>query len=238
MPVVLVHGVPDTHHVWDPLRARLDRDDVIAPDLPGFGRSRPEGFGATMDEYAAWLVDELRAIEGPVDLVGHDWGSLLVQRAVSLEPDLVRTWAAGGAVLHPDYEWHDVAKLWQTPGVGEQVMAAMAGETLAAALADAGVPTDLAAETAGRVDDEMRACILALYRSATRIRHEWTPDLDRITAPGLVVHGERDAYVHPRFARRFGEQVGARVEILDCGHWWELERPDEVAALLAEHWSG
>lgn len=237
MPVVLVHGVPDTRHVWDPLRARLGRDDVVALDLPGFGVPRPDGFGATMDEYAAWLVAELEAVEGPIDVVGHDWGSLLVQRAVSLEPGLVRTWAAGGAAVDPDYEWHEVARLWQTPGVGEQVMAAMEGETLASSLADAGVPADAARAAAARVDDEMRASILSLYRSATRIQQEWTPELSRITAPGLVIHGAHDPYVDPRFARSLAERVGARVEILDCGHWWELERPDEVASLLTAHWA-
>jgi pimeloyl-ACP methyl ester carboxylesterase len=50
------------------------------------------------------------------------WGALLVLRAASRQPDVARTWAAGGAPLDPDYEWHRAAKLWQAPGVGERVM--------------------------------------------------------------------------------------------------------------------
>ncbi|HSL59821.1 MAG TPA: alpha/beta fold hydrolase [Acidimicrobiales bacterium] len=238
MPVVFVHGVPDTHHVWSPVIARIDRADVVAPDLPGFGGApRPDGFAATKDDYVAWLVEQLRRLDGPVDLVGHDWGSLLVQRVASVAPDLVRTWTAGGAAIDPDYEWHDMAKLWQTPEVGEQVMAVMAGDAVVDSLAGAGVPRDHAVAAATRLDDEMRACILALYRSAVEVQHEWAPDLDRITAPGLVLHGARDPYVHPDHARYLGGRTGARVEILDCGHWWELERPDEVAALLTAHWA-
>ena len=42
MPVVLVHGVPETPAVWDPLRSKLSRDDVVALQLPGFGCPRPE----------------------------------------------------------------------------------------------------------------------------------------------------------------------------------------------------
>ena len=70
MPAVFVHGVPETPAVWDGLRSHLHRDDVIALQLPGFGCPRPDGFGATKEEYVAWLVDELERIkpQGPIDL--------------------------------------------------------------------------------------------------------------------------------------------------------------------------
>src|SRR5262245_44401910 len=95
MPAVLVHGVPDTPALWDGVRAHLSRTDVLAPNLPGFEHPVPKGFTATKDEYVAWLIGELEAIGEPVDLVGHDWGSILVQRVVSLRQDLIRTWAVG-----------------------------------------------------------------------------------------------------------------------------------------------
>ena len=62
MTVVFVHGVPETHHVWDDLRTQLARAQSIAVGLPGFGTPLPDGFGATMDEYATWLIAELEAL--------------------------------------------------------------------------------------------------------------------------------------------------------------------------------
>jgi pimeloyl-ACP methyl ester carboxylesterase len=115
MPAVLVHGVPDTHRVWHALVRRLSRDDVVTLSLPGFGCPVPAGFDCTKDAYASWLLAELSRFDGPIDLVGHDWGGLLAVRAVSLEPTRVRTWAAGAAPLDPTYEWHKAAQLWQTP---------------------------------------------------------------------------------------------------------------------------
>jgi len=95
MPAFLVHGVPDTHHLWDKTRERLSRRDVLAPDLPGFGAPTPPGFRPVKEAYVDWLIDEIARVGEPVDLVGHDWGALLVQRVVSLRPDLIRTWACG-----------------------------------------------------------------------------------------------------------------------------------------------
>ncbi len=50
MPAVFVHGVPETHLIWDPIRSKVSRKDTIAVDLPGFGAPVPSGFGATKEE--------------------------------------------------------------------------------------------------------------------------------------------------------------------------------------------
>src|SRR3954468_6953618 len=97
MPAVLVHGVPETPAIWEPLVSHLHRDDVITPQFPGFGCPRPDGFGATKEEYVEWLIGELEAIDGPIDLVGHDWGGGLTVRLVSTRPDLVRSWVTDAA---------------------------------------------------------------------------------------------------------------------------------------------
>lgn len=237
MPAVLVHGVPDTHRVWNALIGRLRRPDVITLSLPGFGCAVPPGFDCTKEAYCDWLLGELRRVEGPIDLVGHDWGALLVVRAVSLEPSLVRTWAAGGAPLDADYEWHRVAKLWQTPGVGEQVMDGLTPETLGAALVAAGVPPADASIAAEHVDATMKRSILALYRSAVRAGSEWEGDLRGIQAPGLVLWGQNDPYAAPVFGSRLAGRTRARfVEFAGCSHWWQLERPSEVAKELEAFW--
>jgi pimeloyl-ACP methyl ester carboxylesterase len=238
MPVVLVHGVPDTHRMWDALRAHLDRTDVVAVALPGFGTAVPPGFDASKEAYVDWLLAEIARMRAPVDLVGHDWGANLVQRVVSLRPDLVRTWAAGSGIVDIEYVWHDLARQWQTPGVGEQIMELMAGDAMAEALAAAGVPPDAAREAASRVDDAMKACILRLYRSALRVGAEWQPGVERVTRPALVFWGADDAFGDVRFAERLAARVrGELVVFPGTGHWWPVQRPAETAAALARFWA-
>jgi pimeloyl-ACP methyl ester carboxylesterase len=238
MPAIFLHGVPDTHHVWDALRPHLSRDDVTAPDLPGFASPVPDGFNATKDEYADWLIAEVEKAGEPVDIVGHDWGALLTTRLVSLRPDLVRSWAVGSAAIDEDYVWHDMARSWQTPGVGEQVMQAMGGDALEAGMAAAGVPAEHASVTAANVDDTMKDSILKLYRSATDVGKEWQPDTENIDRPGLLIWGGKDPYMQVEYARKMAERTGARLHVFeDASHWWPLEKPAEAASALEEFWA-
>ena len=236
MSQILVHGVPDTDHVWHRVRPLLQRDDVVTLRLPGFGAPLPSGFDPTKDGYAAWVVERVAAVGHPVDLVGHDWGALLVLRAASLRPDLVRSWVVGGAPLDPAYVWHQAAQLWQTPGAGERAMDRTNADALAKALTGAGVPADDAREAGAYLDETMKRCILRLYRSAVNVGAEWRPDLARITAPGLVLWGQNDPYAEPTWGERLARLTGARVVVLPgCSHWWPLERPGEVAAEIRQH---
>jgi pimeloyl-ACP methyl ester carboxylesterase len=238
MPAVLVHGVPDTQRVWDGLISRLYRKDVVRLSLPGFGCPLPSGFSATKEAYVDWLLGRLAALQGPIDLVGHDWGALLVVRAVSLRPDAVRSWAAGGAPLDREYVWHEAARAWQTPGLGEKMLAGMTPEGLQLALVKTGVPEADAAAAARNVDGTMKQCILNLYRSAVHVGEEWEDDLSRVSAPGLVLWGEKDPFAAGEFGARLAQKSRARfVSFAGCSHWWQLERPAEVAAELGRHWA-
>jgi pimeloyl-ACP methyl ester carboxylesterase len=70
MPAVLVHGVPDTAEMWEPMRAQLTRDDIVALQLPGlWGADDPY----VASDYAARLA---RRIDGELlvfDECPHWW---------------------------------------------------------------------------------------------------------------------------------------------------------------------
>ena len=238
--IVLVHGNPETAAIWDPLRAELGRDDVVALSPPGFGVPVPDGFGATSDEYLAWLVGELEGLDAPIDLVGHDWGGGHVQRAAATRPDLIRSWVtdiAGAA--DPDYVWHDMAQVWQTPGDGEAAVEAMAALPLAdrtAAFIGVGMTEAAARACAEAATPEMGRCILALYRSAAQPKMaEWGDELAAAARrPGLVIIATEDHYTGGEaLARRSAERFGAEVAVLDgLGHWWMLQDPARGAEAL------
>ncbi|MFE1265419.1 alpha/beta fold hydrolase [Streptomyces albogriseolus] len=237
MPAILIHGVPDTHRVWDGVRTHLSRSDVDAWDLPGFGTARPEGFGSSKEEYVHWLIARLEQVGEPVDLVGHDWGCILTVRVASLRPDLIRTWAGGNGPISSRYVWHPLARIWQNQEEGDRFMAELEAESFAADLATGfDVPAAAATEMARHVGTEMKDSILRLYRSAVTVGAEWETDLAKATAPGLVFWGALDPACQIEFADSLGTAIGADVLRLDCNHWTVLQRPAEVAAALEQHW--
>lgn len=244
-PLVLLHGVPDTPAMWQPLKDALPLRDgpVLAPALPGFTAPVPQGFGCTKDDYAAWFVSELETIaqeHGPVDLVGHDWGALISTRAICLRPDLIKSWALSGAVVQRDYPGHIFAQLWRVPVVGEAMMALTPNSLAAKILARQGMPEDMAKEEAAAGNPVMRRSILKLYRSAGGLATfgTWPDDLNRMPKLGLVLWGGKDPYVPQRYAEAFAAEAGVPFRAApDAGHWVIAQEPHWFADQLSEFWS-
>lgn len=241
---VFVHGNPETSAIWGPLLIELHHPAAITLSPPGFGAAVPESFGATADEYAAWLASELERLGAPVDLVGHDWGGGHVMRIAMERPDLIRSWAMDIAgCFAPDYVWHDLAQVWQTEGAGEDFVAGTASMPVAdraAMFESLGMTPDIAQAVAEAADDAMGRCILSLYRSAAqpamaRLGEELGAAASR---PGLVIVPTEDEYTGGEARARWSaEQAGAEVAVLQgLGHWWMIQNPAAGAHALRSFW--
>ena len=248
MPHVFVHGNPETDAIWGPLEAELGRrgiDDVVRLSPPGFGAPVPAGWDASRLSYRDWLIAELGALDGPVHLVGHDWGAGHVYGLLAHRPDVVASWAADCAgLVHPDYVWHDAAQAWQTPDVGEQAVAGMVGLARAERLdlfGGLGITGAVADSLADALDETMGRCILALYRSAAQpAMVELGRQLDDAPKrPGLVVIAPNDTYVGTTvMAADTASRTGASTVVLEgAGHWWMLEQPAAAADALVAFWA-
>jgi len=237
--IVFLHGVPETSALWDKVRAEFD-EETVALSLPGFGCARPDGFGATKDDYANWLISELETFDGPVDLVGHDWGALLTYRVATTRADLLRSWTADIANgVHPKAKWHQYARVWQTPGEGEAYFKAIHEtpiENMAEAYEGFHLNHDDALTLAGWSDETMGACILDLYRSATpNVFSSWGAQFGPTSAPGLVLFAELDSFGNEALSSEVAQTFGAReVTLSGVGHWWALEAPRESARVIRD----
>ncbi len=240
---VFLHGVPDTPAMWAPLISALglSKDQYRAPALPGFTTPVPAGFTSTKEAYVDWFINELEAIHassGPGDVVGHDWGALIIIRAASLRPELFRTWTVANALPHPDYKWHRMARMWQTPLLGEIMMATTTKTMMRKALHSQGLPADLASVEASYWSRDMKRAILKLYRSAKHVGVEWDAALSNLPKPGLIFWGEDDPYVPVWVAEAFHQRTGAELmRQPDTGHWSTVERATVLAAALKQHWA-
>src|SRR5690349_24970010 len=91
-PLVLLHGYPLDHHLWDEVAPLLeDTFDVILPDLRGFGESTTVDSPYSMDDYAsdiAVLLDQLGIPK--VAIVGHSMGGYAALAFARMYPERVR----------------------------------------------------------------------------------------------------------------------------------------------------
>ena len=160
---------------------------------------------------------------------------------MSLRPDLVRSWVLDAAGLaDPGFEWHDFAKIWQTPGDGEafwEQQLALSTDERAGVFLAFGVPQDDAMAMGAAIDATMAGCILDLYRSATSVQDDWGPDFVDIPKPGMVVVPGDDPFLDAEGRTRAAQRAGARTARLDgVGHWWMAQDPAAAAAMLESFW--
>ncbi|MVU83725.1 SDR family oxidoreductase [Nocardia sp. ET3-3] len=106
--IVLVHGWPDSHRLWDNVIPHLaDRFRVASYDSRGHGRTTdPQDFRAFRIEEPATdffaVVDAVSPAE-PVHVLAHDWGSVTVWDAVC-EPDAELRIASFTSVSGPNLD--------------------------------------------------------------------------------------------------------------------------------------
>lgn len=248
MTKVFVHGNPETSAIWSLLIGELHQRgvfDIVLLSPPGFGASCPQGWNGTVDEYRNWLISELEAIGGDIDLVGHDWGAGHVFGALAQRPNIVRTWAADCiGLMHPRYVWHDAAQGWQTPEVGEMMVAgmvAMPEEQFVEAFSGLGMTQTMAAEVKSGINEDMARCILSLYRDAAQpaMANLGNKFFSVAPANGLVLIAEDDHYAGSLDTMtELAAAVHAKtVSFPGCGHWWMAQRPDLAADALIAHWA-
>ena len=94
IPVVLLHGFPQTHSMWAEVAPLFpDTYHVICPDLRGYGQSsKPEGYkNYTFRNMAKDVISILKYlnIEQKAHIIGHDRGARVAYRLAIDHPELV-----------------------------------------------------------------------------------------------------------------------------------------------------
>lgn len=241
VPVVCLHGNPDTADQWLPLLRRAgELGRVVAPDLPGWGDSPAPDRAASdgsIDALAEWFdafLDHVGAER--VDLVVHDWGGLALSPASRRPAQIRRLVAIDVVPLNAHYKWHWISTyMWRPKLVGELTMPLFNRFTVKTLtrLQRPGfraMDADWLKTVGAALDRDTKDSILRLYRSADRdvlARHG--ERLGDLTCPALIIWGELDPYVGIEQAGRVADALGGPVERFDvagAGHWSMLDSPE------------
>lgn len=240
-PYVLLHGIGGEHCVWEPVLEPLGATyDVLAMDLPGFGRSDPLPDGVTP---SPWEL--ARAVAGTLDALGLD--------TVHVAGNSLGGWVALELAKHrrarsvvglcPAGLWG--APLRSTGNEGRaQRFARQVRPLLPAAVA---IPRVRHTVLAGFVAHPERVPYTAAYRmvngyaraaayaaTSAAMRADHFTGGEQIDVPVTLAFGERDRLIRPARTRIPGAQT---VLLPDCGHvpmWDDTPLVVEVLSRGAE----
>ncbi|MCX6462918.1 MAG: alpha/beta fold hydrolase [Pseudonocardiales bacterium] len=212
-PVLLVPGLASSSRYMEPLGVELAADRlVVAPDMPGNGRSPRAEHPLSLDELAETLQRLMEKTTGPSVVVANTFGCILAVELALRAPDLVERLVLTSPVLAPRARQpvplvvrFARAMRHEPPGY----LALMVRDALRASV------------RRGRADLQALLEVPVLERAGD------------LRVPTLVVRGTRDHLVPVPFARRLAGRIpGAEFAELESSHALPFVAPRVLAELV------
>ena len=236
--IVFLHGAQNDHSVWA-LQSRYfawHGWNVLAPDLPGHGRSGGDAL-ASVEAMADWLLALLDAAGAQQALlVGHSMGSLIALEAAHRAPERVTglallgtTWpmkvsdsllAASKDALQSAI---DMVNIWSHTGPIPRPASPAPGFSA----------TGMSRRLMQRMAERNPAQLFHTDFSACNAYARGGEAAASVRCPVLFVLGSRDVMTPPRSAQALTAALRhGKIVTVDAGHAMMAEQPDAVLDAL------
>jgi pimeloyl-ACP methyl ester carboxylesterase len=228
-PVLFLHGAGGL--LWDPfLEALSAGHTVYAPEHPGAGDTDVLEHLPGIWELVLFYDEVLDGLGlDRVAVVGHSFGGMVAAELAANNPRRVSRLVLISAIGL----WRDDAPIPDIAAVPPERLPELI-------LAD---PNGPLAEMLTPPADDPQALFEAAVRMASILHFIWPlPDrglrdrIHRVSAPAMLLWGERDALVPPVYADEFAGLLkqSEKVLIPDAGHLPQLEQPEPVRQAVLE----
>lgn len=186
MKLVILHGWGQNTKVWRDF-ARMLGENAISFNMPGFGGEKKIDDNWGVPEYANWVVNKINN-KKPIVLIGHSFGGRVAAEIASKKPTWLKALILSGApcIYRPALK----AKV-------KILMAKMIKHFIPASLRSHYFPKDL-----------KKSADLGLEKVFRKvIRYDQTKQIQKISAPTLLIWGERDNDVPLKIAREINSLI-------------------------------
>ncbi|MFN0148987.1 MAG: alpha/beta fold hydrolase [Dehalococcoidia bacterium] len=254
-PVILLHGFPETSHMWTKLMPLLVEAGYrcLAPDQRGYSAgARPEG----IPNYATdLLVSDVMALAQAwgagekFHLVAHDWGAGVGWRLVNAHPERIASWtslsiphpASYGRAFREDPEQQEKSQyiiFFQEPGAAEAAMSANDWAMLRT-IWSASDPEEVAEYVDTFTKPGAMTAALNWYRASFgggQLADASAAEF-KVALPSLTIWGNQDQAVGRSTTANQAQYMTGynRFVELDAGHWLVQEKLPEVSAEVLAH---
>jgi pimeloyl-ACP methyl ester carboxylesterase len=230
-PLVLLHGYPLDHHLWDEIAPLLeDTFDLFLPDLRGFGGSSTVDSFYAVEDFATdirSLLDHLGIRKAAI--AGHSMGGYVALAFVRLFPERVRGLGLVASQVLADPTERKEARYKSAAEVAEHGIGSVV-ESMAPKFT-----SDKRLQAFARQSMEQQqpaAYIGALKAMAERV--DSTPLLSAFRFPVVLIHGDADQLIPIDRAREIKAVLPQAhlVEISGAGHMPMMENKEKTAEAL------
>jgi pimeloyl-ACP methyl ester carboxylesterase len=226
--VLILHGWGDSSAGWLPLAKQLAQNyQVIALDLPGFGKTDTPTTVWGLDDYAHFVAAFVAKIDVRLDvLIGHSNGGAIAIRGLShniLQAERLVLLASAG--VRSEYKGRKKALR----------MITKAGKMLASPL-PATVKHNLRRKLYTTVGSDMLVAEHLQETFKKVVSDDVQDDAATLQIPTLLIYGENDVSTPPNFGRLLHERIqDSTLEIIgQAEHFLHIDQPKRVQALIED----
>ncbi len=249
--LLLLHGFPSASHMFrDLIPLLVDRFHVIAPDLPGFGKSDMPSRGCTFDQIAE-KIDRFTEVVGfdRYAVYVFDYGAPTGFRLAVKHPErLTGIISQNGNAYEEGLSdgWNPIRAYWEDASQSNRdaLRVLLAPETTVWQYTH-GVPDVSTVSPDGySLDnfylarpgaDEVQLDLFGDYKSNVELYPTFQKYFRTHKPPFLAVWGKNDPFFLPAGAEAFKRDIpDALVRFLDTGHFALETHCDEIAAAIRD----
>ena len=230
-PLMLLHGYPLDHHIWDLVMQLLeDKFDLIIPDLCGFGESSTVDTVYTMDDFASdlsGLLDHLGISK--VTIAGHSMGGYVALAFANNHPDLVSGLGMVSSQVAADPPDRKEGRYKTASNIAENGI-----QNVVETMTPKFTPNEEIREIVRQVIARQQPAALIGALKAMAERKDSSALFSSFKIPVVIIHGDADELISIDRAQEMKVAFPSAqfTELEAVGHLPMLEAPQETAKAL------